>query len=68
MINYLLTKLQRVFNCKHLTDQEYKWWVKAGRPSFVVSKHQERRVKDYPRAGTIPWDEPYERRSSPHNY
>jgi len=28
---------------------------------------KDRRINDSGR-GTIPWDEPYERRSSPHNY
>jgi len=68
MINYLLTKLQRLFNCTNMTDQQYEWWVNAGRPTFMVYNNQERRVADLPRPEDVPWDETYERRNNPHTY
>lgn len=68
MINYLLTKLQRYFNCTNLTDREYDWWIKAGRPTFMMYRGQERRIVDSPRPGGVPWDETYERRIKPHTY
>jgi hypothetical protein len=34
----------------------------------LVYGEQERRIKDIPRPGTIPWDETYERRTKPHTY
>ncbi len=63
-----LNNLKLMFKWKDLTDSEHAWWVSIGCPTFVIYGGQERRVKDTPRPGTVPWDETYERRTKPHTY
>jgi len=45
--------LKQLFKGKKLTTEGYA--------------HNERRI-EYKNRGTVPWDEPYERRNKPHTY
>lgn len=63
-----LDNILELFKGEDLTEEEHTWWINAGCPTFMIYTGQERRVDDLPRLGTIPWDEPYERRSKPHTY
>jgi len=52
---------------KLANPKEHAYWLSIGSPSIMIYNRTDRRIANKLR-GTVPWDEPYERREQPHNY
>tara|TARA_B110000495_G_C22736348_1_gene431927 strand:- start:428 stop:625 length:198 start_codon:yes stop_codon:yes gene_type:complete len=59
--------LKQLFKGKELNAEEYAHWVSIGRPKLMFYANSDRRV-EHKNRGSVPWDEPYERRNTPHTY